>query len=43
MTAGYIPSWESAYNSSIDANGNSTYVGKESMMVKHTIFPARIR
>ncbi len=35
----FIPSWESAYNSLIDADGNSTFVGEESMMVKHTIFP----
>ncbi len=34
-----IPSWESAYNSSIDANGNSTFAGNEYMMVQHTIFP----
>lgn len=35
----YIPSWESAYNSSMDEMSNSTYVGKESMMLKRTIFP----
>ena len=35
----YIPSWETAYNSSMDAQGNSTYIGKESMMLNHTIFP----
>ncbi|MCX6301623.1 MAG: T9SS type A sorting domain-containing protein [Bacteroidia bacterium] len=34
----YIKSWETAYNSSITGN-NSTYVGKESMMLKHIIFP----
>jgi hypothetical protein len=34
----FIKAWETAYNSSIDGN-NSTYVGDESMLVKHTIFP----
>jgi len=35
----YIPSWETAYNSYLDAQGNSTYIGKESMMLNRTIFP----
>ena len=35
----YIPSWEIAYNSVLDAQGNSKFVGKESMMVKRTFFP----
>jgi hypothetical protein len=34
----YVKSWETAYNSSISGM-NSTYVGTESMLVKHTIFP----
>jgi hypothetical protein len=34
----YITSWLTAYNSSI-VGQNSTYVGKESMLVKHTLFP----
>jgi hypothetical protein len=34
----YLDSWETAYNSAIDGN-NSTFSGKESMLVKHTIFP----
>ncbi|MBG0859787.1 MAG: T9SS type A sorting domain-containing protein [Bacteroidales bacterium] len=34
----FIKAWETAYNSSINGN-NSTYVGNESMLVKHTIFP----
>jgi hypothetical protein len=34
----YMKSWETAYNSAIDGN-NSTYAGKESMLMKHTIFP----
>jgi hypothetical protein len=34
----YMNSWEKAYNSSINGE-NSTYVGKESMLLKHTIFP----
>lgn len=33
-----IPSWETAYNSSIDGQ-NSTYAGKESMMLEHTFYP----
>ncbi|MBN1107397.1 MAG: T9SS type A sorting domain-containing protein [Bacteroidales bacterium] len=33
----YIDSWEKDYNSSID-DMNSTFTGKESMLVKHTIF-----
>ena len=33
-----IPSWETAYNSSIDGQ-NSTYVGKESMLVQRVIYP----
>ena len=35
----YMPSWENAYNSILDAQGNSEYIGTESMMVKRTIFP----
>jgi len=31
------PAWETAYNSSI-VNGNSTFVGTESMLMKHTIY-----
>ena len=42
LTNGYdsriISSWETAYNSSIDGQ-NSTYQGKESMLLKHTIYP----
>lgn len=42
LTDGYdsriIPSWEEAYNSSIEGN-NSTFEGKESMMVTRTFFP----
>jgi len=34
----YMDAWETSYNSSISGN-NSTYEGKESMLVKHTIFP----
>ncbi len=34
----YMDAWEKAYNSAISEN-NSTYIGKESMLVKHTIFP----
>jgi hypothetical protein len=34
----YISSWETAYNSSIDGQ-NSTYQGKESMMVTHYFYP----
>lgn len=34
----YMDAWETAYNSSLSGN-NSTYAGKESMLVKHTIFP----
>ncbi len=34
----YIPSWETAYNSSISGD-NSTYEGKESMMVEHAFYP----
>jgi hypothetical protein len=34
----YINSWATAYNSAIDGY-NSTYAGKESMMMRHTIFP----
>jgi hypothetical protein len=33
-----IPSWETAYNSSTDGQ-NSTYAGKESMMLEHTLYP----
>ena len=33
-----IPSWEEAYNSSMDGQ-NSTYKGKESMLVSRTIYP----
>jgi hypothetical protein len=33
-----IPSWETAYNSSIDGQ-NSTYAGKESMMREHVFYP----
>jgi hypothetical protein len=33
-----IKSWETAYNSSIDGQ-NSTYEGKESMMVEHYYYP----
>jgi len=42
LTDGYdsriLPSWETAYNSSIDGQ-NSTYIGKESMMIPRTFFP----
>lgn len=34
----FIPSWESAYNSSISGM-NSTYQGKESMLVSHSFYP----
>jgi hypothetical protein len=34
----YISSWETAYNSSINGQ-NSTYLGKESMMVTHYFYP----
>lgn len=34
----FIPSWESAYNSSISGM-NSTYQGKESMFVSHFFYP----
>jgi hypothetical protein len=34
----YLESWETAYNSSVD-DMNSTYTGKESMMIHRTIFP----
>jgi len=34
----YIESWKTAYNSSIDGM-NSTYLGKESMMIRRTMFP----
>jgi hypothetical protein len=34
----YITSWLTAYNSSI-LEHNSTYIGNESMLVKHTLFP----
>ncbi len=34
----YYKSWETAYNSAID-DMNSTYIGKESMMIRRTIFP----
>ena len=34
----FITAWETAYNSSLDGM-NSTYVGNESMLVQHTIFP----
>jgi hypothetical protein len=33
-----IESWKTAYNSSIDGM-NSTYLGKESMMIRRTMFP----
>ena len=33
-----ISSWETAYNSSTDGQ-NSTYQGKESMLLKHTFYP----
>jgi hypothetical protein len=36
--SGYVPSWLAAYNSSITGQ-NSTFIGKESMMLKHTLFP----
>lgn len=35
----HIPSWESAYNSVTDDEMNSTFIGTESMMIKHTIYP----
>jgi hypothetical protein len=34
----FIPSWETAYNSSTDGQ-NSTYAGKESMMREHVFYP----
>ncbi len=34
----FLSTWEEAYNSSIEGQ-NSTYVGDESMMVKHTFYP----
>ena len=34
----FIPSWESAYNSSI-SDMNSTYQGNESMFVSHSFYP----
>lgn len=34
----YISSWETAYNSSMDGQ-NSTYTGKESMMLLHSFYP----
>jgi len=34
----YIEAWETAYNSSVDGM-NSTYLGKESMMIRRTMFP----
>ncbi len=34
----YIPSWETAYNSSIDGQ-NSTYTGTESRMLLHNLYP----
>jgi hypothetical protein len=34
------PEWLTAYNSSLDADGNSKYIGKESLMFTHTAFPA---
>jgi len=34
----YIPSWENAYNSGINIL-NSSYAGKESMMLEHTFYP----
>ena len=33
-----VPSWETAYNSTIDGQ-NSTYAGKESMMLEHSFYP----
>lgn len=33
-----IPSWEEAYNSSVNLQ-NSSYIGKESMMLEHVFFP----
>lgn len=34
----FIPSWETAYNSAISGM-NSTYEGKESMLVSHSFYP----
>jgi hypothetical protein len=34
----YIPSWENAYNSGVNIL-NSSYAGKESMMLEHTFYP----
>ncbi len=34
----YIPSWEKAYNSGVNIL-NSSYAGKESMMLEHTFYP----
>jgi len=33
-----IPSWETAYNSAVNVL-NSSYVGKESMMIEHVFYP----
>ena len=34
----YLTAWETAYNSSI-VGQNSTYIGDESLLAKHTLFP----
>jgi hypothetical protein len=36
--SGSVPSWLAAYNSSTTGQ-NSTFTGKESMLLKHTLFP----
>jgi hypothetical protein len=35
----HIPAWDSAYSSNVDEEGNSLFVGTESLMKEHTIFP----
>ena len=32
-------SWEASYNSAFDSHNNSTFIGKESMMMTHYLFP----
>jgi hypothetical protein len=35
----YLPKWDSAYSSNLDEEGNSLFIGTESLMKEHTIFP----
>lgn len=35
----YIPAWDSAYSSNLDEEGNSLFIGTETLMKEHTLFP----